>query len=223
LATKIVIQCAGSKHDWSYFRTDNGTRIEFVAHPDSAPRTPGIRYAHPDQPSENGLSWRQCVLDYNANRGKNPSSLEPAFRLYRARQYEQLVDEFGVTQVFVRSAGWGLIRSDFLLPHYNITFQRPSSTGERYIWRRPHDRFQDFDQLSANPEDHIILVGGKNYREYFEAFTAAFRANKTVYYNSDAIFPRSGFDYKLFETSRRTNWHYSCADELIDLHRQRML
>lgn len=223
LAIKIVIQCAGSKHDCSYFRADDGTRIEFVVHPYKAPQIRGIRYAHPDQPSDNGLTWRQRVLDYNADRGGDASSLEPAYRLYRARQYHQLVDEFGPTDVFILSAGWGLIRSDFLLPHYNITFQRPNSISESYIWRRLNDRFQDFHQLSANSDDLIIFVGGRNYRGYFEIFTADSRARKTVYYNSDSIAPRSGFDYKKFETSRKTNWHYSCADELIELHRQRML
>jgi hypothetical protein len=223
LALKVVIQCAGSKHERGYFRADDGTRIEFVAHPDKAPRSQGIRFAHPDQPSDNGLTWRQRVADYNADRGRNPSSLEPAFRLYRARQYEQLVGEFGPGQVFVLSAGWGLIRSDYLIPHYNITFQRPNNPAESYIWRRPHDRFQDFNQLTITSDDHIIFLGGKNYRDYFEAFTADAIATKTIYYNSDYIFPRRGFDYKLFETARKTNWHYSCADELVELHRQQML
>jgi hypothetical protein len=223
LTPKIVIQCAGSKHDLSYFRTDDGMRIEFVARPGNAPPRQGIRYAHPDHPSDNGLTWRQRVLDYNAHPDRNISSLEPASRLYRAPQYERLVDEFGPTQVFVLSAGWGLVRSDFRLPHYNITFQRPKASSEAYIWRQPHDEFQDFNQLIANSDDHVIFLGGENYRPYFEVWTGNSSAAKTIYHKSSFIVRHPRFHYKLFKTSRKTNWHYSCADELIELHRQGIL
>jgi hypothetical protein len=219
LATKIVIQCAGSKNNWSYFRADDGTRIEFVAHPRNAPRTLGIRYAHPDDLSDDGSTWRQRILHYNVQRGGNPSSLEPAYRLYRARQYQELVDEFGPAHVFVLSAGWGLVHSDFLLPHYNITFQRPSNPAESYIWRRGNDRFQDFNQLTANRDDQVIFVGGNNYRPFFEVLSSDSNARKTVYFNSDWVGRYPGIHYKRFETSRKTNWHYSCADTLIELHR----
>ena len=220
LALKIVIQCAGRKNDWSYFRADDGTRLEFVARPGNAPQTRGIRYAHPDDASDNGLTWRQRVSDFNRSKGTSPSSLEPAYRLYRARQYEQLVDEFGASQIFVLSAGWGLVRSDFLLPHYNITFQKPANRAEWYIWRRRRDRFDDFHQLAASAGDHVIFIGGSNYRYYFETFCADLNGMKTVYYNSDTISPHASCQYKRFETKRKQNWHYSCADELIELHRR---
>ena len=220
LALKVVIQCAGRKHDWSYLRSNDGKRVEFVAHPGDAPPAQGIRYAHPDDLSDNGMKWRQRVLDYNIGRGTDLSSLEPAFRLYRARQYQDLVEEFGQTQIFVLSAGWGLVRSDFLLPHYDITFQRPENPSESYIWRRPHDRFEDFNQLTANSDDHVIFLGGENYRHYFQAFAGVTKARKTIYFKSSFVVRQPEFDYEYFATKRNRNWHYSCADELIELHRQ---
>jgi hypothetical protein len=34
----------------------------------------------------------------------------------------RLVEKFGIEKVFILSAGWGLIRADFLTPNYDITF-----------------------------------------------------------------------------------------------------
>jgi len=44
------------------------------------------------------------------------------WELYRPRCYENLVFAFG-WEMFHLSAGWGLIRSDFFTPDYNITSQ----------------------------------------------------------------------------------------------------
>jgi hypothetical protein len=39
------------------------------------------------------------------------------------------VDRFGLENVYVLSASWGLIRADFLTPYYDITF---SSSADAY-------------------------------------------------------------------------------------------
>jgi len=81
-----------------------------------------IRYARPDDASDQGVSWRSLIWDYNKARARNPLKLYPAYRLYIDDAYGALVKQFGITNTFILSAGWGLIRSDFLTPQYNITF-----------------------------------------------------------------------------------------------------
>jgi hypothetical protein len=63
--------------------------------------------------------------------------------------------------VFVLSAGWGLIRSDFLTPNYDITF---TSQAESYKRRDANDpSFKDFKQLTSDAQDEIFLLASKAY------------------------------------------------------------
>jgi hypothetical protein len=61
------------------------------------------------------------LQEYNALPGNNPLGLYPAWRLYENRSYEGLVDRFGVDNLYILSAGWGLISAAFLTPNYDIT------------------------------------------------------------------------------------------------------
>ena len=103
---KIVIQCAGSKdREAGYFRTAGGKPIEFVAHPDRAPVSAGLRYAHPDEGSDQKeRSWRSLVADYNVHIRNNPFGLLPAYRLYTNDAYRALVARYGSGNVYVLSA-----------------------------------------------------------------------------------------------------------------------
>jgi hypothetical protein len=78
------------------------------------------------------------------------------------------VDRFGVEKVYILSAGWGLIRADFLTPYYDITF---SQQAERWKRRRKADRYEDFRMLSDDAADDIACVGGKDYLKLFGALT----------------------------------------------------
>lgn len=215
--TNVVIQCAGRKSPKAgYFQTKDGQRVVFVACPETAPRQEGTLYARPDEVSDDGEhTWRERLLSYNAQPRSNVCDLLPAWRLYRPGEYRALVDVFSSLHVFILSAGWGLIRSDFLTPYYDITLSRPSDKAERYKWRRPSDHYEDFCHLTADDAEPIIFMGGKNYRPLFENLTSDTRTRKTIYYRSDTVQRRPGFTYERYDSRRSTNWHYSCAKDLI--------
>lgn len=209
----VVIQCAASKRPHAgHFVTDDGKLVDFVAHPEIAPPVQGNRiYARPDDIPENGISWRKQLLNYNKVSHHNPLRLCAAFQLYENETYELLVNHFGVEGVYILSAGWGLIRSDCMIPYYDITF---SQSADSYKRRRKTDRYDDCCMLPDQITDRIVFIGGKDYLPLFCDLTKGRR--RTAFFNS-AIIPQFGdCEFKRFETTRRTNWHYECANAMIE-------
>jgi hypothetical protein len=210
----VVIQCAASKKSVAgRMRTSRGTPIFFVADPIAAPSIPGQVYAHPDDASDGGLPWRKVLLRYNEAPGDNPFGLSPAYRLYENGIYERLVDRFGIQNVYILSAGWGLIAASFLTPQYDITF---SQSAEGYKRRRKTDRYCDFRMLQDDTADDIVFFGGKDYLPLFCSLTNAVRSPKTAFYNSRSVPQVASCTLQRFETTTRTNWHYECANALLD-------
>jgi hypothetical protein len=212
----VVIQCASSKHeDAAWLRTRAGHKLGFLAHPELAPANELFSWAHPDGPSDTpGASWRQ-VVERNHGCG-NPRGLWPAWKLYVPRQYEQLVSTFGVERTFILSAGWGLIRSDFPLPPYDITLVRSADLHKR---RSTRDMFADFAQLADSSDEPVVFLGGKDYLPLFRSLTRPVTAEKIVPFRcapdaSAAILSESGIKWIPYRTRRCTNWHYSCAEDL---------
>jgi hypothetical protein len=135
---KVVIQCAARKRsNAGHLATIDSKPVDFVARPDLAPAEADRIYARPDDISDLGLSWREQLREYNENPRSNPLRLLPAYQLYENKTYGLLVDRFGSESVYILSAGWGLIRSIFLTPYYDITF---SQSAARYKQRRKKDR-----------------------------------------------------------------------------------
>jgi len=215
--TIVVIQCAASKvPSAGYMLTTDGRPVTFVADPRTAPKRPGIVYARPDDVSDDGkVSWRTRVAAYAKNPGDNAVGLLPAYMLYQPETYLRLVRAFDLSNVYVLSAGWGIISADFLTPSYDITFSRPPGAKDRYKWRRPEDRYEDFCQLPRTSADRIVFLGGVKYLPAFERLTRNIEADKVIYYRAATIQRRQGFRYVPYDTDRLTNWHYSCADDLI--------
>lgn len=115
----VVIQCAATKRsNAGYLMSADGKPMVFVAKPESAPSDSAHVYARPDDPAGNGKSWRDVLLEYNEQPGKNPLGLYPAYQLYVNRTYGRLADAFGVANVCILSAGWGLISAAFLTPYF---------------------------------------------------------------------------------------------------------
>ena len=88
-----------------------------------------VVYRRPDDVARSGLSWRDELANYNEAHGStqaNPLGLLPAWRLYQEPTYEYLVDRLGTGNVFILSAGWGLVSAAFLTPNYDITFTKKS-------------------------------------------------------------------------------------------------
>ncbi len=211
---KIVIQCAARKEPKAgYFRTPEGKPIKFVAHPLHAPYHESYVLARPDDLAEaESNTWRNLVANYNKSAAENPYGLFPAYRLYLNLAYGALVEKFGEKSVYILSAGWGLIRSDFLTPQYDITF---SASAEPFKRRRQRDPYADFCHLTDDGEEKVLFFGGKDYLPLFCRLTAALSAERVVFFNS--LMPPSAPGCRLvrYETTIRTNWHYACVNDLV--------
>jgi hypothetical protein len=166
-----------------------------------------------DDLSEDGIPWRESLLNYNAEPRENPLGLCPAYQLYQNKIYAGLVDRFGPKNVYILSAGWGLIRADFLTPYYDITF---SPSAEAYKRRHRAECYNDFRMLPNQTDQEIVFFGGKDYLPLFCSLTTAVRTKRTVFYNS-AVTPKiNGCALERFATAARTNWHYECANAFLD-------
>ncbi|MEO8100239.1 MAG: hypothetical protein ABI811_21235, partial [Acidobacteriota bacterium] len=202
-----------ARHVTGHLMTSGGKPVLFVAKPEAAPTDLAHLYARPDDPSDEGISWRQVLLEYNEQSGHNPLGLCPAWRLYENKIYKRLVERFGVQSVYILSAGWGLITASFLTPGYDITY---SQSAEDYKRRRKADRYDDFRMLPNETNDEIVFFGGKDYLPLFCSLTNGIRGKRTVFYNSGHTPEASGCSLERFETTTRTNWHYECANAFLD-------
>lgn len=208
---KAVIQCAGDKKaEAGYMRTQDGEPVYFVARPAHAPAD-GRYYAHPDAPSDTGPTWRDLLRQYNEANSSNPLGLLAATELYSNPVYSRLAHSLGTQRVYILSAGWGLVRGDFRLPRYDITFRQQA---EPYKRRLPGDRYRDFRMLDSGTEPVLFFVSDA-YRAFCRQLTSDLHAQTIVFHRSEAQsgFASCGMIYHCTRT--RTNWHYECADAFL--------
>jgi hypothetical protein len=209
----VVIQCAATKHKSAgFWRGKANQRVSFVADPARAPLNDGLQYARPDDSSEGGASWRELLLEYNTNPGNNPMGLYPAYQLYENEVYQRLVERMGVDNMYILSAGWGLIRASYLTPQYDITF---SNAADAYKRRRKADSYADQCMLAEATEEHIVFFGGKDYVPLFCAMTRQVKGPRTVFYSSQSPPAATNCSLQRFVTTTRTNWHYECAKAFL--------
>ncbi len=210
----VVIQCAARKSpDAGHLRRRDGKPVLFVADPHSAPADKDHFYSRPDFQSDNGVSWRAALLEYNNYPRNNPLGLLPAWKLYQNPTYGRLVDWIGVRNTYILSAGWGLIAAGFLTPDYDITF---SPSADAYKRRRKIDIYDDLRMLPANTTEPVVFFGGKDYVNQFCALTEHVKGQRYLFYNSVTAPDAPGCTLKRFDTTTRTNWHYKCAHAFIE-------
>ena len=209
----VVIQCAGAKRaNAGCLKARDGRLVSFVAHPDLAPRAGNRLYARPDGPSDYDGSWREVLVSYNERPGNNPLGLLPASELYENDIYRDLVKRYGSANTYILSAGWGLIKSSFLTPFYNITF---SASAGKFARRRKGNLYRDFCMLPSDSDELIAFFGSKEYVPFFANLTRSVRCRRTVFYNSAQPPLAPGCVLEKFETRKRTNWQYECARALM--------
>ena len=213
--TTVVIQCAAAKRpDAGHLLDEEGKPITFVARPDQAPKTKDVLYRRPDDLAHDGRTWRSHLLDYNRRAEGNSLGLLPAWQLYRPPVYSELAAAFGLENLFILSAGWGLLAADFLTPYYDITFTNQADRYKRRYAGR--DRFADFRMLPDDRDQPMVFLGGKDYVGLFQDLTAGSADKRIIVYNSaNAPGGAPGCRCVRFETTTRTNWHYECAKALI--------
>jgi len=209
---KIVIQCAGRKFENAgRLATLSGEKVLFVAHPEKC--THQEKCCRPDDRREGTVStWRDYLKFYN-QQGSNLNNLFPAGELYKPPIYKALVDKYGPTNIFILSAGWGLVRADYLLPYYDITF---SNQGKPYSKRHPRDQFRDFNQLSdcgIHSDETIFFFGGQDYLPLYRHLMQNIITRKVIYHSQGSAFQLPG--YECIHYGSYTNWHYACAQDFI--------
>ena len=212
---KIVIQCSANKKALAGYFALNGRRVRFVAHPEYCEQTKAHVLCRPDDliPSTS-MTWREHLLAYNAC-GDNPDRLLRSGSLYSPPAYQRLLNSVGSDNLFILSAGWGLIRSDFLLPDYDITFSSQAAPWKR---RTKHDLFCDFVHLTqANIacDETLYFFGGREYLPLYYKLTRCLVARKVVYYVSARFITCDGFVYIKYDSSG-TNWHYRCVSDFLN-------
>lgn len=207
---KIVIQCAATKReDAGYMRCGDGRKILFVADPDSAPESASCVYARPDDVGDAGVSWREQLLRYNQSQEGNPLGLLPAWELYVHPVYGELVRRYGVDNVYILSAGWGLIPASFLTPQYDITF-----SGSADIYKRRRASYADFAMLDT--DESVVFFLGKSYIDLASALTGDVGGPRHLFHNLREPPDVSGCHLVRYETKARTNWHYGCARAFME-------
>ena len=212
----VVIQCAARKRkDAGYLRKEGDLPILIVADPAKAPSHDGLAYAHPDDISNNGVSWRDALVQYNSAPGNNPLGLLPAYKLYENPAYLRLAEHQGTDRMYILSAGWGLIRADFLTPQYDVTFSTVVRKGTPYKFRHKQDAYADFRHMPSGSDEPVIFFGSKDYVPLFCRLTHGTKACRTVYYNSSVQPEAHGCTLIEFSTSTRTNWHYECVSAFL--------
>src|SRR5262249_16040670 len=135
--------------------------------------------------------------------------------------YRDLADAFGWDNVFVLSAGWGLIRASFWTPDYNITFSTQAKKDRPWVWRNTNDRHRvwlDFTHLKdaqVSQDEPIHFFAGKNYRPLYYALMTTLPGKKIVHYKGN-LERRDGFQYAEYEgPEKNRTWHYRAAKEFL--------
>lgn len=217
----VVIQCAGTKQPHAGTFEQYGLPVEFVAHPELAPKNSACHYAHPDDPTIDGKTWREKLLVYNNQYREtrdNPLGLLEAGQLYRpcapfSTIYRDLAEKFQPDHVFILSAGWGLISAKFLTPSYDITFSNQVKVP-KWKKRRKRDSYNDLNQTDFECTSTILFLGGNDYLPLFYRLTRTFECKKIVFHKSRAVKRELGYEFRCYSTGIR-NWHYDCAKTLI--------
>jgi hypothetical protein len=209
----VIIQRAARKNpDAGYFRSRDGRRVVFVADPQAAPALGSVLYARPDDQADSGRTWRDELLAYNRNPDGNALGLLPAFELYQNEAYQKLAAKVGLSNMFILSAGWGLIAASFLAPHYNITF---TAQADAYKRRRKRDFYHDLSMLPPGTKEPVLFFGGRDYLPLFDHLTSEVLGPRIVFYNSATAPQVKNGRAVRFETRTRTNWHYECVDAFL--------
>ena len=208
---KVVMICAGGKND-SFFTSypDNN----FVNEPNE--NQPNEN--HPDEIMNDGITWREYL-----NINQSDANLKKAYELYKPRKtgiYTRMYNKY-LNRFFILSAGWGLVKSDFKLPNYDITFSTDKKSPKNTRRNQNINMlpiYKDFNQLNVNINDDIVYVGGVKYLKLFYKLTKDLPNRKIIYYNSkNNPKPLLGnYLYRRYFIKYPTNWHYELAEKIAN-------
>jgi hypothetical protein len=206
-SAQIVCICANNKNESFFSGYPNQT---FVSKPNQ------MNQAHPDDIiPQNNISWRQFLMS-----NQDDPNLLSAYCLYDNTIYQDLHNRFN-NNFYILSAGWGLVKSSFKLPNYDITFCNAADFKVREL--NPEiERFIDFNQIDTSNKGDIIFIGSPEYIPLFIQLTQNLPNRKFIYWKSVKpkpvperfIIPNQTFFYRYYNTTRNTTWYYELAKSL---------
>jgi len=207
-----VLTCSSRKQQDSKLVYNHNGELELI----ELNATVGLRPN--DLAFDDVFTWRE-IVENNQDNGNIPFM---AYELYVREEYTLLRDALG-DRFFIQSAGFGIIRSDFRLPKYNITFGGANELNRRYYNPNENDGYNDFNQLPVNDED-ILYVGGQTYLPQFIELTRDLPNRKIIFYSTNQI-PQNNINdgenfvfkqYTPMNPNQRTNWHYGLARDIAN-------
>ncbi|GHV87357.1 hypothetical protein AGMMS50255_6530 [Spirochaetia bacterium] len=204
-----VLCCSNSKNSESF--SCNSKIIKFVASPNAVPNGSTLYYRPDDQiPGSPTKTWRDLINE------QNHKDLIPAFKLYSNRAYCNLYEKYRES-FYIFSAGWGIVRSTYKLPAYNITY---SKQGEPWTKRTKSMQWNDFNHLrdDANggkfsSDAKIVLFAAPDYIYRFYELTSMIRNTKIIIHKPKEFEKKTGYEYIHYTDKIRTNWFYKAANE----------
>ncbi len=124
------------------------------------------------------------------------------------------MEAYGLENVFILSAGWGLVAAGFLLPDYDITF---AAGAESYKRRRRGDCFEDFKTPTTVVARPVVFLGGQSYVPLFCALTGNIASRRIVFHYSARPPSATNCELRRFQAADAAprTWHYQCAYALI--------
>lgn len=215
----VIIQCAATKDpEAGKLRARDGRDVHFVAAPQLCMTGTKKLYARPDDGSDiPGQTWRDRLVSYVDQEKDNPLGLRHAYMLYKHPAYARLVQTFGASHVFILSAGWGLVRADYLLPAYDVTFNQRAKKKNPAAFCATTDGYRFFQHVSKCGKGPITFLGGRDYLPLFDMLTSSLSRERIAFVRATEPgflrknHPRYGFEERDFHVAARTNWHYQCA------------
>lgn len=169
------------------------------------------------QPGNHSVGhWDADPVDRAPGSEANPLGLLAAWQLYKNKTYRLLADTFGPRNLYIFSAGWGLVRSDFMIPNYDITLS-PNATGpDKYKRRRKDDRYDDFAMLPADTAEPLVFLGSKAYVPLFCQLTDGCSAHRIIFHNSKIPPEAPDCEIRKYDIPKKTDWHYDAAKALAE-------
>lgn len=209
-SAQIVCICANKKNHSFFSAYPNQT---FVSIPNQ------INQAHPDDlVRQNNFSWRQFLI-----LNQDDPNLLSAYCLYDNTIYQDLNNKFN-NNFYILSAGWGLVKSGYKLPNYDITFSKDAADYKVRELNPEIERFIDFNQIDTSNKGDIIFIGSPEYIPLFIKLTQHLPNRKFIYWKSISpkpvpeiyIIPNQTFFYRYYDTTRKTTWYYEIAKALCN-------
>jgi hypothetical protein len=217
---KVVIQCAGRKFGAPTL-SQGGQALNFVANP---------RLGHPNGrapwdalPALNRYTWIDCIRDYNDKKilpsgitVSKGQDLTTAGSLYRNSIYRDLIRTVGSQNVYILSAGWGLVNAADKIPPYNITFSSSNKIPkDARITSTVRTNYSTVRQIIDGDEDIHLFITAKYAPYWMSLFSGGGGRCVFLHWRQGQAIPLGWAGQTFLHNCGKckTNWHYLAAKQ----------